>query len=147
MYTPLPQEELWRFAGSPVPAQTIEGSEAATAMSPTLETGWSSNDQDAFLAVHRSIGQFEGKAMLSTWIHRVLVNAALMKLRSGRRRREESIDPLLPRFLDDGHHADDPAAWRAAPSGQAALPPQAFPSKWSSFRKEASRPLFSSNVP
>ena len=42
--------------------------------------------QDAMLAVHRSIGSFEGQAMLSTWLHRVVVNACLMKLRAKRRR-------------------------------------------------------------
>ena len=38
--------------------------------------------QDAFLQVFRSIESFRGDANISTWLHRVVVNAALMKLRS-----------------------------------------------------------------
>jgi RNA polymerase sigma-70 factor (ECF subfamily) len=69
--------------------------------------------QDAFLGAFRAIGSFEGKAQLSTWLHRIAVNAALMKLRGKRRRPEEPIDPLLPAFQDDGHHMNEPAPWRA----------------------------------
>jgi len=68
--------------------------------------------QDAFLSAFRSIGQFQGDARLSTWLHRITVNAALMKLRSRRRKPEEPIDELLPGFLEDGHMTQAPAAWR-----------------------------------
>jgi len=61
--------------------------------------------QTAYLSAFRSLGAFEGSCRLSTWLHRIVVNAALMKLRSRRRHREESIESLLPTFLDDGHHA------------------------------------------
>ena len=37
-YTPLPQELLWRFAGSPVPTHTTDGSEGATAREPIEDT-------------------------------------------------------------------------------------------------------------
>jgi RNA polymerase sigma-70 factor (ECF subfamily) len=69
--------------------------------------------QDAFLAAFRGADRFEGAARLSTWLHRIAVNAALMKLRSRRRRPEESIEDLLPQFLEDGHHVRDPAEWCA----------------------------------
>lgn len=62
--------------------------------------------QDAFLQVFRSIESFRGDANISTWLHRVVVNAALMKLRSASRRPETSLDELLPVFDEDGHHAD-----------------------------------------
>jgi RNA polymerase sigma-70 factor (ECF subfamily) len=65
--------------------------------------------QDAFLAAFRAIDTFAGAARLSTWLHRIVVNAALMRLRTRRRRREESIDGLLPRFDEEGHWAE-PAA-------------------------------------
>jgi RNA polymerase sigma-70 factor (ECF subfamily) len=61
--------------------------------------------QDAFLQAHKAIATFQGTARLSTWLHRIVVNAALMKLRGRRRRPEESIDDLLPTFQEDGHHA------------------------------------------
>jgi RNA polymerase sigma-70 factor (ECF subfamily) len=68
--------------------------------------------QDAFLSAFRSIGRFEGQARLSTWLHRIVVNAALMKLRSRRRKPEQSIEELLPAFLEDGHMAQPAAEWR-----------------------------------
>jgi RNA polymerase sigma-70 factor (ECF subfamily) len=67
--------------------------------------------QDAFLAAFRSIDGFAGAARLSTWLHRIVVNAALMRLRSRKRRREEPIDGLLPRFEEDGHWVEPPALW------------------------------------
>lgn len=67
--------------------------------------------QDAFLFAFRSLGRFQGQSRLSTWLHRIAVNAALMRLRTRRRKREESLDPLLPTYLDDGHHAERFAQW------------------------------------
>jgi RNA polymerase sigma-70 factor, ECF subfamily len=68
--------------------------------------------QDAFISIFRSIGTFEGTAQLATWIHRIAVNAALMKLRSlSRRGDEESIEPLLPRFRSDGHQIESSVPW------------------------------------
>jgi RNA polymerase sigma-70 factor (ECF subfamily) len=67
--------------------------------------------QDALLSAFRAIGSFKGDSRLSTWLHRIVVNAALMKLRSQQRRPEESIEDLLPRFLEDGHFADPPKEW------------------------------------
>lgn len=67
--------------------------------------------QSAYLSAFRSVAQFEGSAQLSTWLHRIVVNTALMKLRTRRRRPEESIDDMLPTFLDDGHHAEQFAEW------------------------------------
>jgi len=76
--------------------------------------------QDAFLSAFRSIERFEGKSRLSTWLHRVTVNAALMKLRTKRRRPELEIDALQPDFEDDGHHRIEPKAWDLNPVDSAA---------------------------
>jgi RNA polymerase sigma-70 factor (ECF subfamily) len=67
--------------------------------------------QDAFMSAFRSVESFAGESRLSTWLHRIVVNACLMKLRSRRRRPEESIEPLLPAFQEDGHHAALFRAW------------------------------------
>lgn len=67
--------------------------------------------QEAFLAAFRSIALFQGTARLGTWLHRIAVNAALMKLRRASRRNEVSIEELLPRWSDDGHHAEPVAEW------------------------------------
>ncbi len=71
--------------------------------------------QDAFLAVVRSVAGFQAGSKLGTWLHRITVNAALMKLRAqGRRPDEESIEPLLPRFRADGHQIESSVPWRGA---------------------------------
>lgn len=67
--------------------------------------------QDAFLSAFQSLDRFEGGSKVSTWLHRIAVNAALMRLRARKARPEEPIDALLPRFADSGHHVDIPAAW------------------------------------
>jgi RNA polymerase sigma-70 factor (ECF subfamily) len=68
--------------------------------------------QDAFLSAFRAIRTFDGDAQLATWLHRIVVNAALMKLRTRRRKPEQSIEPMLPAFAEDGHHASRPVvAW------------------------------------
>ena len=63
--------------------------------------------QETFLAAFRAFETFEGQAQLSTWLHRIAINAALMKLRSRRRHPEESIEDLLPRFDADGCHVPE----------------------------------------
>jgi RNA polymerase sigma-70 factor (ECF subfamily) len=67
--------------------------------------------QDAFLSAFRGIQRFDGEAQLSTWLHRIVVNAALMRIRSRQRRPEQSIEPLLPVFAEDGHHVTSVVSW------------------------------------
>ena len=62
--------------------------------------------QDAFLSAFRALHTFEEGSLLSTWLHRIAVNAALMKLRTRRRKPEEAIEDLLPKYLEDGHRED-----------------------------------------
>jgi RNA polymerase sigma-70 factor (ECF subfamily) len=68
--------------------------------------------QDAFLSAFKGLDGFDGAARLSTWLHRITLNAALMKLRSRQRHTEQPIEPLLPSFLEDGHQADPAASWQ-----------------------------------
>jgi RNA polymerase sigma-70 factor (ECF subfamily) len=75
--------------------------------------------QDAFLSAFRSIGRFDGHSQFSTWLHRIVVNAALMRIRTRQRRPEQSIEPMLPRFQEDGHHAEPIISW--AESAEARL--------------------------
>ena len=70
--------------------------------------------QEAFISAFRAIGNFEGGAKLSTWLHRIVVNASLMRLRKRTRRPEVSIDELLPKFVD-GRRAHRRAARVAQP--------------------------------
>jgi len=70
--------------------------------------------QEAFIKAFRAIGTFEERAQLHTWLHRILVNTALMKIRSRKRRPEESIDDLLPAFQADGHQTTESREWSDA---------------------------------
>jgi RNA polymerase sigma-70 factor, ECF subfamily len=65
--------------------------------------------QQAFISVFKSIAGFNGEARLSTWLHRIVVNAALAQMRYRRRRPELPIDDLLPRFDEEGRWASDVA--------------------------------------
>lgn len=68
--------------------------------------------QDAFISAYRAREKFSGDAKVSTWLHRIAVNAALTKLRSRKRRPEESIDELLPRFQPSGRFVDAVTSWQ-----------------------------------
>jgi RNA polymerase sigma-70 factor (ECF subfamily) len=70
--------------------------------------------QEAFASAFRALNKFNGEAMLSTWLHRIVINAALAQLRSKRRRGEQPIENLLPRFDQDGAWIDEPVTWTDA---------------------------------
>lgn len=67
--------------------------------------------QDAFLSAFRSLHTFDGRSQFSTWLHRIAINAALMKLRTKRRHPEQSINDLLPVFKADGHQENPGSGW------------------------------------
>jgi RNA polymerase sigma-70 factor (ECF subfamily) len=67
--------------------------------------------QEAFLAAFKSLDRFEGNAALGTWMHRILVNICLMKLRAMARRKMRSIDELLPSFDGTGHRTEPVCPW------------------------------------
>jgi RNA polymerase sigma-70 factor (ECF subfamily) len=75
--------------------------------------------QEAFLSAFRGLASFEGGSRLSTWLHRIVVNACLMRLRSGRRHPEVLLEDLLPSFLPDGHREDPRPAWSPPPADEA----------------------------
>ncbi len=64
--------------------------------------------QECFLSAYRSINNFEQGSRLSTWLHRIVINASLMRLRSRQRKPEEPIEDFLPRFHADGHQVNHP---------------------------------------
>jgi RNA polymerase sigma-70 factor (ECF subfamily) len=71
--------------------------------------------QDAFLSAFKGMSQFKGQARLGTWLHRIVVNAALARLRKQQRHPEKSIEDLLPHFGEGEHQIDPPMPWQATP--------------------------------
>src|SRR6516225_8505504 len=67
--------------------------------------------QDAFLSAFRSLEGFQGNSALGTWLHRILVNVCIMRLRARSRSREARIDDLLPIFDETGHHSHPVRTW------------------------------------
>ena len=70
--------------------------------------------QEAFLSAFNNLDRFEGRSGVGTWLHRITVNACLMKLRSRRRKAEEPIDDLLPTFDENGCRIEP--AWKSTRS-------------------------------
>jgi RNA polymerase sigma-70 factor (ECF subfamily) len=69
--------------------------------------------QDGMIAAYRRAGSFRGDAAVTTWLHRVVVNACLDRLRAAKVRRTEA----LPDDLDD--HGDR----RASPQDRSTSDP------------------------
>ncbi len=68
--------------------------------------------QEAFLAVCKQIGNFKGLSTIATWLHRIVVNAALERLRRRQRQPEQSIEELLPHFGEGEHQLVPPVPWQ-----------------------------------
>lgn len=66
--------------------------------------------QDGLLSAWRNLHRFEGRSQFSTWLTRIVINAALMRRRSRKARPAVSLDdtafddelPLAERFADEG---------------------------------------------
>ncbi|MGM0556515.1 MAG: RNA polymerase sigma factor [Myxococcota bacterium] len=68
--------------------------------------------QEAFLNMYRKLHTFEGNSQFGSWIYRVIVNAALMKLRKQKRRSEVSIDDDDTEFREDDYYVMSTPEWR-----------------------------------
>jgi len=51
--------------------------------------------QEGMLSAYRNLRRFEGRSQFSTWLTRIVINAALMRLRSRRSRPAVSLDERL----------------------------------------------------
>ena len=71
--------------------------------------------QDGMVAAYRRAGSFRGDAAVTTWLHRVVVNACLDRIRAAKVRRAEALPDDLEEYRDRGSlasatdEADDPA--------------------------------------
>jgi RNA polymerase sigma-70 factor (ECF subfamily) len=63
--------------------------------------------QEAYIAAFEKLDSYDGRASLETWFRKIVVNAALMRLRKRKSRSEISIDSFLPSF-EDGAYVENP---------------------------------------
>jgi RNA polymerase sigma-70 factor, ECF subfamily len=52
--------------------------------------------QDVFTTIYKKIDGFQGKSAFSSWLYRIVVNAAFMKLRKRKQNNTVSIEDLAP---------------------------------------------------
>src|SRR3954463_12827177 len=71
--------------------------------------------QDVLLQVVRNLNSFRGDSALSTWLHRVTVNAALAHRRKASNRHEKPTADPLAAFVDDGRHLVPIRSWTLRP--------------------------------
>ena len=64
--------------------------------------------QDAYISAFRRAGSFRGEARVTTWLHRVVVNACLDRLRSLKVRATETLPEDLDRSPDLAAEPPDP---------------------------------------
>jgi RNA polymerase sigma-70 factor (ECF subfamily) len=65
--------------------------------------------QEAFLQAFRNIRKFEARSALKSWLFRIVVNAALMKLRCRRGALEHPLHEVLPQI--ECHRSEPAATW------------------------------------
>lgn len=56
--------------------------------------------QDVFVTVHRKVRHFEGKSAFSSWLYRITVNTAFMKLRKRKQTAASSLEEISPSMRD-----------------------------------------------
>ena len=65
--------------------------------------------QEVFWTVFCKAQFFRGDSQFSTWLYRLTVNAALGKIRQGKKHMEVGLGDCRPQFREDGHHRVSPA--------------------------------------
>jgi RNA polymerase sigma-70 factor (ECF subfamily) len=68
--------------------------------------------QEAYIAAWRGSSGFDGRAQLSTWLHRITINAGLARLRRGARRKEVSMEQAFAP-VEEGGQGEPPDTARA----------------------------------
>lgn len=68
--------------------------------------------QEAFLNMYRKLDTFKGQSQFGSWMYRVVVNAALMRLRKKKRRSEVPVDDDEGEFREDDYYVASVPEWR-----------------------------------
>lgn len=71
--------------------------------------------QDVFLTVYAKLPALKDEGAFATWVYRIAVNTAYMKLRTRRHREEISLEVILSTSTDDDRLSQDVADWSQIP--------------------------------
>ena len=71
--------------------------------------------QNAFAAAFRGLEGFDGRSSLQTWLHRIVVNEALMVVRKSKQAGSDDLESLLPVFDHNGCRIGNDWATLATP--------------------------------
>lgn len=70
--------------------------------------------QETFEKAFKALGKFEGRSSLGTWLYRILINQCFMRLRKRGRKKEISLEKLMPEF--DADHCRIEPLWALSDS-------------------------------
>ena len=96
--------------------------------------------QDGMIAAFRRAASFRGEAAVTTWLHRVVVNACLDRLRAAKIRRFDSLpDDVEDRgtLVATATHDDEPEAPWSPPSADAGCWTRSAPCRSTSERRSS----------
>ncbi|NIO06985.1 MAG: sigma-70 family RNA polymerase sigma factor [Deltaproteobacteria bacterium] len=71
--------------------------------------------QETFLKVYQKIHTFNGHAALTTWLYRIVLHTALMRLRARSRSREDLLDSMDSQFTEEGAFRHELVDWELSP--------------------------------
>jgi RNA polymerase sigma-70 factor, ECF subfamily len=67
--------------------------------------------QEAFVKAYEGLPAFRGEAAFMTWLHRIVTNIALNRLKSAQRKREVPLDLYAGNMVADADGIDDPPTY------------------------------------
>lgn len=67
--------------------------------------------QEVLLSIFKKVHTFQGKSAFSSWVYRITLNAAYMKLRSRKKEKHVPIDEGLPPFNGAGYQFEKLQDW------------------------------------
>ncbi len=70
--------------------------------------------QDVLLSIFKKIDTFQGKSAFSSWVYRITLNAAYMKLRTRKKDQSVSLEEMLPSFNNSGFQQEKLLDWSEA---------------------------------
>jgi len=67
--------------------------------------------QEVLLTIYKKVDTFQGKSAFSSWVYRITLNAAYMRLRSKKKEPNVSLDDLLPSYNGAGFQQEKIQDW------------------------------------